>query len=141
MAKHNEIGIKGEEIATKYVENKGFFVMDRNYRKKWGELDIVAQKSGIIHFIEVKTVTRKFYGGKFEEEINNYRPEDNMHPWKLQRLRRAIQTYLLEKNPSSHKSSVRQYKTDPEWQFDLACVFLDMERHVARVKYLENIII
>lgn len=130
MAKHNEIGTKGEEIAAKYVANKGFIIIDRNYRKKWGELDIVAEKNGLIHFIEVKTVSRKSYGGKFEQEINNYRPEDNMHPWKLQRLRRALQTYLLEK-----------YKTDPVWQFDLACVFLDQERRVARVKFIENIIL
>jgi putative endonuclease len=131
MAKHNETGATGENIATKYVEDKGFSVIDRNYRKKWGELDIISQKDGILHFIEVKTVSRKSYGGKFEQEINNYRPEDNMHPWKLQRLRRAIQTYLLEKYRSK----------EPEWQFDLACVFLDQERRVAKVRFMENIIL
>ena len=130
MARHNEIGAKGEEVATKWLENKGFSIIDRNYRKKWGELDIVAEKKGLIHFVEVKTVSRKSYGGHFEQEINNYRPEDNMHPWKLQRLRRAIQTYLLQ-----------YYKSDPLWQFDLVCVFLDHEKRVAKVRLLENIII
>ena len=131
MAKHNEIGSIGEGLVTKYLENKGFFVIDRNYRKKWGELDIVAQKDGVVHFIEVKTVSRKSYAGKFEQEINNYRPEDNMHPWKLQRLRRAIQTYLLEKYRSN----------EPSWQFDLICVFVDQERRVAKVKFIENLIL
>jgi putative endonuclease len=131
MAKHNETGAIGENIATKYVEDKGFFVIDRNYRKKWGELDIISQKDGILHFVEVKTVSRKSYGGKFEQEINNYRPEDNMHPWKIKRLQRAIQTYLLEKYK----------KEEPEWQFDLACVFLDQERRVAKVRFMENIIL
>jgi putative endonuclease len=130
MAKHNEIGKMGEDVATKYLENKGFIIIDRNYRKKWGELDIIAQKDKVLHFVEVKSVSRKSYGGSFEKEINNYRPEDNMHPWKIQRLRRALQTYLLEK-----------YRNDPLWQFDLACVFLDMERRVARVKFMENIIL
>ncbi len=130
MAKHNETGAIGEGIAAKYLEKKGFLVIDRNYRKKWGELDIVAQKDGVIHFVEVKTVSRKSYGDHFEQEINNYRPEDNMHPWKLKRLRRALQTYLLEK-----------YKSDPPWQFDLACVFLDQERRVAKVKFMENLIL
>jgi putative endonuclease len=131
MAKHNETGVIGENVATKYLENKGYSVIDRNYKRKWGELDIIVQKDGIVHIIEVKTVSRRSFGGHFEQEINNYRPEDNMHPWKLKRLRRALQTYLLEK-----------YKTkDPEWQFDLACVFLDQERRVAKVKFIENLII
>ncbi len=130
MAKHNETGAIGENVAVKYLENKGFFIIDRNYRKKWGELDIIAQKDGLVHFVEVKTVSRKSYGGNFEQEINNYRPEDNMHPWKLKRLRRALQTYLLEK-----------YKTDPIWQFDLACVFLDQEKRIAKVRFIRDLIL
>ncbi|OHB08323.1 MAG: hypothetical protein A3I19_01750 [Candidatus Zambryskibacteria bacterium RIFCSPLOWO2_02_FULL_38_13] len=131
MAKHNETGAVGENIVAKYLENKGFSVIDRNYSKKWGELDIIAQKDGLIHFVEVKTVSRKSFGGHFEQEINNYRPEDNMHPWKLKRLKRAIQTYLLEKYK----------KEEPLWQFDLACVFLDQEKRVAKVKFIENLIL
>jgi putative endonuclease len=131
MAKHNEIGAMGESIATKYLEKKGFLVIDRNYRRKWGELDIIAQKDGLVHFVEVKTVSRKSFGGHFEQEINNYRPEDNMHSWKLKRLRRATQTYLLEKYKAS----------EPSWQFDLACVFLDQERRVAKVRFIENLIL
>lgn len=130
MAKHNKTGAIGEDIAAKWLENKGFVVIDKNYRKKWGELDIVAQKDGCLHFVEVKTVSRQSYGGKFEQEINNYRPEDNMHPWKLQRLRRALQTYILEKRLDNK-----------EWQFDLACVFLDQEKRIAKVKFIENIIL
>ncbi len=131
MAKHNEIGAKGESIASKYLENKGFLIVNRNYRKKWGELDIVGEKDGKIHFIEVKTVSRRSFGGHFEQEINNYKPEDNMHPWKIKRLSRVIQTYMLEKYS----------KSDPDWQFDLICVFLDMERRVAKVRLMENIIL
>ena len=131
MAKHNEIGALGENIAAKYLEKKGYFIKDKNYRRKWGELDVVAEKEGKIYFVEVKTVSRRSWGGKFEQEINNYRPEDNIHPWKLKRLSRAIQTYLLEKYK----------KGEPEWQFDLACVFLDQERRVAKVRFIENLIL
>jgi putative endonuclease len=131
VAKHNEIGTTGEDIATKYLEKKGFFIIDRNYKRKWGELDIIAQKNEVLHFVEVKTVSRKSYGGHFEQEINNYRPEDNMHPWKIKRLQRALQTYLLEKYK----------KNEPLWQFDLVCVFLDEERRVAKCRFMENIIL
>jgi putative endonuclease len=131
MARHNEIGVIGEHLAAKYLENKGFFIIDRNYRKKWGELDIIAQRNDRLHFVEVKTVSRKSFGAKFEQEINNYRPEDNMHPWKLKRLGRAIQTYLLEKYRAK----------EPTWQFDLICVFLDQEKRVAKVRLIENLIL
>lgn len=132
MAKHNELGAAGEAVAAKFLERKGYRIIDRNYRKKWGEIDIVAEKRGKIYFVEVKTVSRKSYGGHFEQGINNnYRPEDNMHPSKLKRLGRAIQTYLLGKFP----------KQDIDWQLDLACVFLDLENRVGKVRYLENIII
>lgn len=131
MAKNNEIGKQGEQIATNYLEKKGFFVVNRNYRRKWGELDIVAEKQGRVHFVEVKTVSRRSYGGYFEQEINNYRPEDNVHSQKIKRLSRIIQTYMIEK----------YHKSEPEWQFDILCVFLDMEKRVAKVRVLENIIL
>lgn len=142
MAKHNTTGKVGEDIVAKYLEKKGFSVIDRNYRKKWGELDIVAEKNGVIHFVEVKTVNRRSfgdptsldgYGGArhFEQEINNYKPEDNMHPWKIKRLQRALQTYLLEKFK----------KMEPQWQFDLACVFLDQDRRVAKIKFMADIVL
>ena len=132
MAKHNELGAAGEEVAARFLERKGYNIIDRNYRKKWGEIDIVAEKQGKIYFVEVKSVSRKSYNGKFEQGINNnFRPEDNMHPQKLKRLGRAIQTYLLGKFR----------KSEPPWQLDLACVFLDMEKKVGKVRYIENIII
>jgi putative endonuclease len=132
MAKHNELGALGEKVAAKFLERKGYFIVDRNYSKKWGEIDIVAEKAGRIYFVEVKSVSRKSYGGKFEQGMaNNYRPEDNMHPWKLKRLGRAIQTYLLGK----------YRKNEPEWQLDLACVFLDVEKRVGKVRYIENIVL
>ncbi len=131
MAKHNEVGKKGEDIASNFALKNGFNIVCRNYRKKWGEIDIVAVKDNKVHFIEVKSVSRSSFGGHFEQEINNYKPEDNMHPWKIKRLGRAVQTFLLE-----------QYKErEPEWQLDLYCVFLDMERRVAKIRVIQNIIL
>ncbi len=103
----------------KYLENKGYFVRERNYWKPWGEIDIIAEKANSISFVEVKSVSRE-----------NIRPEENMHPAKLKRLHRVVQTYLLDRKvPESKK-----------WQIDLACVFLDFSTKRARVEMLENII-
>jgi len=140
MAKHNQTGEIGENIATNFLIKKGYNLICRNYRKKWGEIDIIMEKDKVLHFIEVKTVSRKSYDGKFRQEIDNYQPEDNMHPWKLKRLGRAIQTYLLEYiKKKSHLTKIPQ--DEPLWQFDLACVFLDEDRRVAKVRFMENIIL
>ena len=114
------IGDIGENIACDFLKRRDFEILEKNYLRKWGEIDIITKKSNIIHFIEVKTVTHGTFG---------YRPEDNMHPWKLKRLSRAIQTYLLEKN------------LDNDWQLDLVTVKMDQENHKARVEIIENVII
>ena len=85
-------GDLGEGIAVLWLQKNGFTVRDRNYRKKWGEIDIIEEKGGKIHFVEVKTVTRRF-----GQSADYYEAEDNIHPWKLKRLSRAIETYLLSK--------------------------------------------
>ena len=114
------LGDIGENIACDFLNRRGFAIIERNYLKKWGELDIIVKKLNIIHFVEVKTVTHG---------TSEYRPEDNMHPWKLKRLSRAIQTYLLDK------------KLDCDWQLDLITVKLDQQSQKARVELIENIII
>ena len=128
-----KLGDIGENVACEFLKRKGFEIVDRNYLKKWGEIDIVAKKLGLIHFIEVKSVTRPLTlecsdGGQAHGTYG-YRPEDNMHPWKLKRLSRAMQTYLLEK------------KLDCDWQLDLVTVQIDQENRKARVEIIENIVI
>jgi Holliday junction resolvase-like predicted endonuclease len=78
----------------------------------------------MLSFIEVKSVSR-------ESAERGVRPEENLHPAKLKRLHRAIQTYLLDHKVPDSKA----------WQIDLACVFLDFSTKKARVELLENIIL
>ncbi len=136
--KKQKIGQIGEGIAIKYLENKGFSIIGRNYLKKCGEIDIIVKKNEVLHFIEVKTVSYKNFvcfsddpGGNAFRETDLWRPEDNIHPHKLKRLARTIQVYLLEKFAGK----------DPEWQFDAVTVRLDMETRRAKVKLLDNIIL
>lgn len=122
-----KIGEIGENTACKFLMKQGFIIKDRNYRKKWGEIDIIAQKDNILHFIEVKAVSRlrQGFGGQAHE------PEENVHPWKQKRLARAIQTYLLEKNVSD----------ETEWQVDIMAVFLDFNAKKAKIRTTENVIL
>jgi len=55
MATHNELGILGEEIATRYLLKKNYKILDRNWRWKKKELDIIAFDKEFLVFIEVKT--------------------------------------------------------------------------------------
>jgi len=102
--------------------------MARNYLKKWGEIDVIAEKGGVIHFVEVKTVSRE---NIFEQDNDNYMPEENVHPEKLRRMSRTIQSYLLE----------NKIDEDAAWQIDVAGVLLNTKDKKARVRFTENIVV
>jgi len=243
--KKRKIGDLGEKIICNYLKDNGFDIIERNYQKPWGEIDIIVKKQEVIHFVEVKTVTlnnpeivsyetlldnnnfihkikkcvlcknfsfkslkepsvgfrKKFvFSGLFKQEsagsvscgtkeennvscgtlldkknvphetffdknnfynrtksreekiareknigkikkirdLNKYRPEDNLHPWKLKRLSRVIQTYLLSKSvPRETNKGVEEIS----WQFDVAVVYLNIKDKLAKVEYLEDIIL
>jgi putative endonuclease len=133
-----KIGQIGEDCACDYLVKNGYKVVDRNYSKKWGEIDIVAKKGKLLHFVEVKSVSRSLSDVTHEtptmdnrKNNDSYRAEDNMHPWKLQRLGRAIQSYLLEKD----------ILDDVDWQFDVATVYVDMSKRISRVLLMEDVIL
>jgi Holliday junction resolvase-like predicted endonuclease len=179
---NRKIGDIGEGIAARFLMKRGFSVIECNYLKPWGEIDIIAKKKGKIYFVEVKTVShgtfssvapafakasagkhetangafsrfcagfRKKYftgsgayeiydvscepfeKGSHETETDRYRPEDNLHPWKLQRLKRTILTYLEEKGIGE----------EGNWQFDAICVYLNEKDKTARVERLEEIVL
>ena len=125
-----KIGKIGEDCACEYLKKKGYRIIDRNYLKKWGEIDIVAKNGKKIHFIEVKSVSRVM-SNDVNHETSGYRPEDNMHPWKLQRLGRAIQSYLLDKD----------IPDDIDWQFDVVTVYIDMNKRLSKVFVLEDVVL
>jgi len=143
--KKRKIGDLGEGIACNYLKDKGFKIVEQNYWKPWGEIDIIAEKQGITYFVEVKSVTR----GTFENvsvpqlekgrqrrpssltgHVTNQRnPADNLHPWKLKRLARTIQSYILSRN------------LEGGWKFLAIIVYLDIKDKTAKVELLENIVL
>jgi putative endonuclease len=89
-----QTGRIGENIACKFLLSNGFEILDRNYQKKIGEIDIIAFKKGTLHFFEVKTVSR--------ETLNRYsngyyRPEDNVTREKISKIERTANIFLCEK--------------------------------------------
>lgn len=116
-----EKGQIGEDIACKWLENKGFLIVERNYSRKWGEIDIVAKKDKILHFIEVKSLIGINIG---------HRPEENVHNFKQKRLKRAIQTFLVE----------RGYGLNAPFQFHVISIEMGLQKE-PKISFLENIIL
>jgi len=130
----NQIGAYGEQIAVNYHRNKGFVVLDVNYLKKWGELDIVARETlenkQIIHFVEVKTVSYETKAALAKAVTHEtWSPEDNVHFKKIQRMNRTIESWLAE------------HDCDLDWQIDIAAVRIVPHEKYASVKYIPNIIL
>jgi putative endonuclease len=121
-----KIGDLGENIACRFLVKRGFSIIGRNYLKKCGEIDIIAQKDNQIHFVEVKTVSHL----PFSRETDYYRPEDNAHRAKLARLVRTIQVYLVEIN----------VPCETIWQIDLITVYVDLAKKRQYIEIMENVI-
>lgn len=78
-----QFGNDAETLATQFLEEAGFVIVERNYyARKLGEIDIIAQKRGVLHFIEVKSSGREFD------------PIYNLTPKKMMRVVRSAQYYL-----------------------------------------------
>jgi putative endonuclease len=79
------LGLLAEDFATKLLRQKGYRVIDRNFKSKFGEIDIVALKEDYLAFIEVKAR----WGNKFG------RPEEAVTPSKLWKIGRTGEYYSL----------------------------------------------
>jgi putative endonuclease len=119
-SKNQQIGLSGELIAINYLENRGFSIIERNYTKKIGEIDIIAQKTGNLHFIEVKTIVK--YG-------DYYNPFENITQFKLKKLSRTILWYLAEKKVSR----------EILWFIDAIAIEVNRETRSAKLNVLWNI--
>lgn len=124
------IGAYGEQIAVNYLKNKGFLILSRNYLKKWGEIDIVARENNKIHFVEVKAVSYETKDHLFTSvSRGTWRPEENVHPWKVKKLNRAIESWLAEN------------KINNDWQIDVIAVRLVPRERFATALFIENVIL
>lgn len=86
-----ERGREAENLAAVWLQKRGFEVLDRNWRTRWCELDIVACSNAGIHIIEVKYRARPEFGTGFEY----------ITPDKIRRLRRATQMWLQVHPPTA----------------------------------------
>jgi putative endonuclease len=101
MAKHNELGKKGESEATEFLEQKGYEIIERNFVFQKAEIDIIAKKDNILAIVEVKTRSSLDFG----------LPQDFVKPKKIQLLVKAVNEYVISND------------LDVEVRFDIIAIY------------------
>lgn len=84
----NALGKTGEDLACKYLKKHGYKIIERNFRIRGGEIDIIALDGRTLVYIEVKTRTSHKFG----------LPQEAVTPWKIKFLERAAKFYRLKRN-------------------------------------------
>ena len=129
-SKNQKTGERGEVVASMFLKQRGFDIKERNYTKPWGEIDIIAEKSGVIHFCEVKTVSCKTLPLTQKDLGNVYNPGENITQTKMDRFWRTVQSYLLE----------NELLDDTKWSIDAVLVFMEKEGKRVSVQHLDHIL-
>lgn len=114
-----ELGNLGERIACEYLVEKGLNILGKNYKIKFGEIDIIAKKKGVIHFVEVKTIIDNDDGFFPEQHVN----------YKKQRKLRSLAQIWLEKN---------KYPQETSHQIDVIGILVNESTRNAKLHYFPN---
>jgi putative endonuclease len=116
--KKQETGKLGEDLACRALKKKGYRILERNYRCRYGEIDVVARKGDYLVFVEVRSKTGAAFGT----------PEESVTAQKKQRLAASIMSYL-----ESHGT------TQENWRVDFVAVELDAgTARASRIEIIEN---
>ena len=111
------IGDKGEEYAVKHLKKQGYKIVVRNYRKRYGEIDIIAENKEYIVFVEVKT----------RHENSMTQPVDAVDKRKRMRLIKTASAFLSEN------------ETEKFCRFDVCEVYVKSENlKLISINYIEN---
>lgn len=115
-----KLGAFGERVAAIQLEAAGYQIVARNWRCQTGEIDLIAQKNDVLHFVEVKTRKGRQSG----------LPEEALTPRKGQQLTQLALRYIAE------------YELDDaDWQIDLVAVELDTAGKVLRIDHIPNAVL
>ena len=116
----SELGRRGEQLAAEHLVRRGFEIVERNYRTRWGELDIVAYDGRTLAFCEVKT-RRGTAAGRT--------PLESVRSRKRSRVRRMAGRWLVERTDRPYADNLR---------FDAIGVTLDPAGRLVSLEHLEG---
>jgi putative endonuclease len=115
----HELGRRGEQLAAEHLSRRGFEIVERNYRTRWGELDIVAFDGRTLAFCEVKT--RRLTAGSGS-------PFDALRPSKRSQVRKMAGSWLIERRDRPYADQLR---------FDAIGVTFDLQGRMTALEHLE----
>lgn len=113
-----KLGKWGEDHAQTWLEEQGLSLVTRNLNTEYGEIDLVMQKDGRLHFVEVKTRTTTRFGN----------PEDAVTGLKMSHMVDSAQRFL-QLHP----------EYDGDWQIDVIAILADSKRKSIEIKWFENV--
>jgi putative endonuclease len=116
-----ELGFLAENIAARYLEGGGYEIVAKNYRKPWGEIDIIAKRGEVIVFVEVKANRREFTDG--------FNPEVRVNEQKIHKIKRTAMLYFERELGNA----------EVEWQIDVIAVTFDIPNKKAKIRHFKNI--
>lgn len=120
MASRRALGDFGERVAVAHLEAKGYVILDRNYRRRDCEIDLVAEKDGVVAFVEVKTRRGASMGTAIE----------GISERKVERLLRGVERYGYE-----HPDLA------PDRRIDVIAIDLAPDGRVLSVEHIEDAIV
>jgi len=118
---NRKVGKEGEEIAAKFLLDKGYKILEKNYQTRFGEIDLIACKKNILTFVEVKLKHGDDFGT----------PEEMIGNSKLSQVQRMAEFYLMDrpKMPEIYKA----------YSIDAVCIVLNENGEVERLNHYENL--
>lgn len=132
MKNKSKIGQSGEDFVCQYLKERFYKIIDRNFRKTYGEIDIIAiAPDKTLVFIEVKTLN-KMLNDNVSQQTFDLTPEDNLNKQKLDKLQIIAQMFVAK-----HPELINE---DKGWRIDLAAVDIltDCDKQF-EIRYYENI--
>ncbi len=114
MAQHNDLGLKGEEIAQAFLKKNGYKILETNWQFHHAEIDIIAQKANTLAVVEVKTRSSENYG----------KPEAFVSKKKIKLMINAIDHYVQTNN------------LDVEIRFDIISIIKN--KYTETIDHIEN---
>jgi putative endonuclease len=116
----HSLGAAGERLAAEHLQRRGYRILERNYRTRWGELDIVAFDGRELVFCEVKT--RRASAGRAW-------PLESVHPHKRRQVRRMAASWLRDRPGHPYARALR---------FDAIGIRLDGAGRLVSLEHLEG---
>jgi putative endonuclease len=113
--KKKQVGKIGEGLAVRYLKKHGYKIIERNFSTRFGEIDLIVLKKGLLVFVEVKA------------RLGKGQPEWGINREKITRVQKMAEVYLAEERP--------EYEN---LRLDVICIDLNTDLQADDIRHYEN---